>query len=122
MSFRLSFHLPLLGPSGAHWLDGPPDTSCKDDTRQYAADSWPLSCKHQLGVRVPPASSQIAEVQVLELGEHPLYCLGLTRQAVLLVSLGRGHLRLLLRRRGVGRRPLPAGTPPHQHGRCEESQ
>jgi hypothetical protein len=24
LSFRLSFHLALLGPSGAHWLDDPP--------------------------------------------------------------------------------------------------
>ena len=28
MSFRLSFHQPLLGPTGAHWLDDPPDVTC----------------------------------------------------------------------------------------------
>jgi hypothetical protein len=27
MSFRLSFHQALLGPTGAHWLDDPPDLS-----------------------------------------------------------------------------------------------
>ena len=45
MSFWLSFHLPLLGPTGAHWLDDPPDLSCKGSTGQYLADGWPLSCK-----------------------------------------------------------------------------
>jgi hypothetical protein len=33
LSFRLSFHQALLGPTGAHWLDDPPDLSCKDSTR-----------------------------------------------------------------------------------------
>lgn len=36
MSFRLSFHLALLGPTGAYWLDDPPDLSCKETTRQHA--------------------------------------------------------------------------------------
>jgi hypothetical protein len=45
MSFSLSFHQPLLGPTGAHWLDDPPDLSCKDSTRQYAVDDPLLSCK-----------------------------------------------------------------------------
>jgi hypothetical protein len=47
MSFWLSFHLPLLGPTGAHWLDDPPDLSCKDSTRQYTVDDPLLSCKQQ---------------------------------------------------------------------------
>ena len=38
MSFSLSFHQPLLGPTGAHWLDGPSDLNCKDSTRQHAVD------------------------------------------------------------------------------------
>jgi hypothetical protein len=38
MSFRLSFHQASLSPTGAHWLDDPPDASCKDSTRQYAVD------------------------------------------------------------------------------------
>jgi hypothetical protein len=38
MSFWLSFHPVLLGPTGAHWLDGLPDASCKDSTRQYPLD------------------------------------------------------------------------------------
>ena len=38
MSFQLSFHLAPLNPSGAHWLDDPPDMSCKENTRQYAVD------------------------------------------------------------------------------------
>jgi hypothetical protein len=29
MSFCLSFHLALLGPTGAHWLDNAPNVSCK---------------------------------------------------------------------------------------------
>jgi hypothetical protein len=35
MSFCLSFHPALLGLTGAHWLDDPPDPSCKDSTQQY---------------------------------------------------------------------------------------
>jgi hypothetical protein len=38
MSFRLSFHLAPPGLTGAHWLDDPPDLSCKDSTRQYPVD------------------------------------------------------------------------------------
>jgi len=44
MSFRWSFHLALLGPTGAHWLDGPPDLSCKETTGQHAVDDPRLSC------------------------------------------------------------------------------
>ena len=44
MSFCLSFHLALLGPSGAHWLDDPPDLSCQDSPCQYAVDDSRLSC------------------------------------------------------------------------------
>jgi hypothetical protein len=52
MSFRLSFHLALLGLSGPQWLDNPPDLSCQDSTRQHAVDDSRLSCKQQSGVRV----------------------------------------------------------------------
>ena len=38
MSFPLSFHLALLGPTGADWLDDPPDLSCKDSTPKYPVD------------------------------------------------------------------------------------
>ena len=58
MSFPLSFHPTLLGPTGAHWLDDPPDVSCKDSTRQYSVDGARLSCKQQVGGSSPPASSQ----------------------------------------------------------------
>jgi hypothetical protein len=44
MSFCLSFHQALLGPTGAHWLDDPPDLACKDIIRQHSVDDWPLSC------------------------------------------------------------------------------
>src|SRR4029453_5425644 len=37
-SFWLSFHLALLGLSGAHWLDDPSELSCKDSTQQYPVD------------------------------------------------------------------------------------
>jgi hypothetical protein len=57
MSFRLSFHLPPLGPTGAHWLDNPPDPTCKDSTQQRTVDDPLLSCKQQVGGSSPPASS-----------------------------------------------------------------
>ena len=44
MSFCLSFHLALLGPTGAYWLDDPSDVSCKDSTRQHPVDDPLLSC------------------------------------------------------------------------------
>jgi hypothetical protein len=44
MSFLLSFHQAPLGPTGAHWLDDPPDLSCMENTRQYAVDDPRLSC------------------------------------------------------------------------------
>jgi hypothetical protein len=46
-SRRLSFHLPLLGPTGADWLDDPPDMSCKDSTCRYAVDD-PLPMSGQV--------------------------------------------------------------------------
>ena len=49
MSFRLSFHLALLGLSETYWLDDPPDLSCKDSSRQHAVDGSLLSCKQQAG-------------------------------------------------------------------------
>jgi hypothetical protein len=57
LSFRLSFHQPLLGPSGAHWLDDASDLSCKESTGQDAVDGPLLSCKQQVGGSSPPASS-----------------------------------------------------------------
>ena len=60
MSFRLSFHQALLGPTGAHWLDTASDLSCKDSTGQYAVDDPLLSCKQQVGGSSPPASSKAA--------------------------------------------------------------
>jgi hypothetical protein len=45
MSFPLSFHLALLSPTGADWLDDPPDVSCQDSTCQHAVDGPLLSCK-----------------------------------------------------------------------------
>lgn len=44
MSFPLSFHLALLGPTGAYWLDTASDLSCKDSTRQHVVDDSRLSC------------------------------------------------------------------------------
>jgi hypothetical protein len=44
MSFWVPFHTASLGPTGAHWLDDPPDVSCKEGTRQYAMDGTLLSC------------------------------------------------------------------------------
>ena len=58
LSFRLSFHQALLGPTGAHWLDDLSDLSCKDSTRQHPVDDPLLSCKQQVGGSSPPASSQ----------------------------------------------------------------
>jgi hypothetical protein len=42
--FCLSFHLVLLGPTGAHCLDGPTDLTCKDSTGQHLLDGLLLSC------------------------------------------------------------------------------
>src|SRR5215218_6301981 len=55
MSFWLSFHLPLLSLTGAHWLDDPPELSSRDSTHQYAVDDPLLSCKQQVGGSSPPA-------------------------------------------------------------------
>jgi len=44
LSFPMSFHQALLRPTGAYWLDGPPDLSCQDSTRQHAVDDPLLSC------------------------------------------------------------------------------
>jgi hypothetical protein len=54
MSFCWSFHLALLGPSGAHWLDDLPDVTCKESTRQHAVDDALLSCEQQVGGSSPP--------------------------------------------------------------------
>ena len=56
----LSFHQPLLGLSGAHWLDGPPDLSCKDSTRQYLVDGCQLSCKPLPACSDPTACQRFA--------------------------------------------------------------
>jgi hypothetical protein len=52
LSFRLSFHPALRGPTGADWLDDRSDLSCKDSTRQHAVDDSRLSCK-QLSLTSP---------------------------------------------------------------------
>ena len=39
-------------------MDGPPNLTCQDSTRQHAVDGCPLSCKQQVGGSGPPASSQ----------------------------------------------------------------
>ena len=49
LSFQLSFHLALLEPTGAYWLDDLPDVSCQDGTGQHSVDGWPLSCKQWPG-------------------------------------------------------------------------
>jgi hypothetical protein len=56
MSFHLSFHLGLLGPTGAHSVDDPPDLSCQDSTSQYAMDDPLLSCKQLVGGEQLPAA------------------------------------------------------------------
>jgi hypothetical protein len=53
MSFQLSFHLAPLGPTGAYWLDDPPDLTCKETTRQHGVDDPRLSCKQQVGDSSP---------------------------------------------------------------------
>jgi hypothetical protein len=47
MSFHLSFHQASLRLTGAHWLDSPPDLSCKENTRQDGVDDPRLSCKQR---------------------------------------------------------------------------
>jgi hypothetical protein len=57
MSFRLSFHHVLLGPTGAHSLDDPPDLSCQDGIQPDPMDGLRLSCKQQVPGSSPGASS-----------------------------------------------------------------
>jgi hypothetical protein len=58
MSFSLSFHQALLGPTAAHWLDDPSDLSSRDSTQQYAVDGSLLSCNFVL------SSSSVRRCQV----------------------------------------------------------
>jgi hypothetical protein len=58
MSFCLSFHLALRGPTGAHWLDDPSDLSCMDSTGQHSVDDPLLSCNFVL------SSSSVRRCQV----------------------------------------------------------
>jgi hypothetical protein len=53
LSFRLSFHQALPGPTGAHSLDSPSDLTCKERTGHHAVDDPLLSCKQQVGGRGP---------------------------------------------------------------------
>ena len=55
MSFRLSFHLPPLGPTGAHWLDDSPDLSCMESTRQHPWTIRACLVNSRLGFEAPPA-------------------------------------------------------------------
>jgi hypothetical protein len=57
MSFCWSFHLASLATTGPHWLDDPPDLSCKQTTRQHALDNPRLSCKQQVGGSISPPAS-----------------------------------------------------------------
>jgi hypothetical protein len=57
-SFCWSFHQAVVGLTGAHWLDDPPELSCKDSIGQHSVDGPLLSCKQQVGGSSPPASSQ----------------------------------------------------------------
>jgi hypothetical protein len=54
MSFCLSFHQAVLGPTGAYWLDDPSDLTCKDSTAQHLVDGPRLSCKQQVGPATDP--------------------------------------------------------------------
>ena len=77
MSFRLSFHQPLLRPTGAHLPDDPPDVSCKDSTGQHTVDGWPLSCKQQVGGSSPPPARITAgqrPATLALLGRMPFRC------------------------------------------------
>ena len=49
VSFSMSFHPALLGPTAAHWLDDPADVSSIDSTRQYGVDDPRLSSGDPLG-------------------------------------------------------------------------
>jgi hypothetical protein len=51
MSFCLSFHLALLGPTGAYWLDDLSDVTCRNSTRQHAVDDPRLSCHQEMMLR-----------------------------------------------------------------------
>src|SRR5215207_9235592 len=78
MSFRLSFHRGLLSPTGAHWLDDPPDVSCKENTRQYPVDGPLLSCKQQVGGSSPPASSQNRSSEAISVASGGCWAKGMS--------------------------------------------
>jgi hypothetical protein len=86
MSFWLSFHQALLGPTGPHQLDDPSDLSCKDSTRQYTVDD-PLSCKQQgWGFESP---CQLPTPQITGLKSLP--CLAATPRRPQVVALSLLH-------------------------------
>jgi hypothetical protein len=62
-SFRLSFRLPLLAPTGAYWLDDRPELTCKDSTRQHAVDGPRLSCKQQVPGHLSAPEAQPAPLR-----------------------------------------------------------
>ena len=100
MSFFLSFHLTLLGPTGAHWLDDPPDLTCKDSTGQHAADDPRLSCEQQVGGSSPP----------------PAPIIGGRRPAVRLSRLGRVEVQSPVGALGEGLLEGLAGGEPEDEG------
>src|SRR5829696_6451071 len=81
-----SFRQASLGLTGAHWLDDPPNLTCKDSTGQRAVDDPLLSCKQQVGGQVPPPAPIIG-------GSPPCRAVispGSGRGAVARWSAGRG--------------------------------
>jgi hypothetical protein len=75
MSLSMSFHPALLGPTGAHSLDDPPEASCKDSTRQHAVDDPLLSCT------CCPARSALLRRDLLATARPPLPPSRPTREA-----------------------------------------
>jgi hypothetical protein len=59
-SFSWSFHWPLLGPTGAPWLDDIPDLSCQDSTQEHPVDDPLLSGKQQVEGSSPPPAHRTA--------------------------------------------------------------
>ena len=62
----MSFHLALLGPTGAHLLDDPPDLSCRTAPASTPWDGSLLSCK-QLFCVGEGWVDHVCEVPVLRL-------------------------------------------------------
>ena len=73
----MPFHLVLLGPTEAYWLDDPPNLTCRDRSHQHPLDSWRLSCMAALPGPARPTmicmrASDLPAVAPRTASQHPI--------------------------------------------------